>query len=211
MKFTILPKFFAVENKEADSAENALIDFATGMDMNNYFKAIPTAGESNVVAADIANLINSTKFTADECSDIFRALTKQEQVLGGKLWTTNDIRSMVFDDFGGDLIDYSDDDIDTIAGYVNEDVFTECTDGEWCAIHDGIVNSCISVHVTDIEWDVDKEDFDDEAEYRAVLENELPVDIDVPIKALGGDGDIETWLSDQFGYCVNSYVIEKKD
>jgi hypothetical protein len=58
--------------------------------------------------------------------------------------------------------------------------------------------------VTDIDWDVDQDDFDDEA---ALLK--LPTRVSIPWNVF--DDDIADWLSDEYGYCVNGFNVEEED
>ena len=205
--FTIIPKMFAVENREADSAENALVDFATEMDldMGNYFKAVPSEEAAHITAQDIVKLIGSLKLSADDCIGIYHALRNQDAVLGGKLWTVKDIETTLEDYFGGEEYSLSDDDIDTIADNIDALTFEECTDSEWDAIKAAVRKSGVSIHVSDIKWDLDPEDFESEAEMMAVYENVLPEETDIPIVDLEYGVDIADYLSDKYEYCVESY------
>lgn len=58
--------------------------------------------------------------------------------------------------------------------------------------------------VTDIDWDVDQDDFDDEAAL-----SELPTRVSIPWNVF--DDDIADWLSDEYGYCVNGFNVEEED
>lgn len=63
------------------------------------------------------------------------------------------------------------------------------------------------MRITDIEWDVDPEDFDNEAEYEAVLENVLPKSVDLN-EFIEDDREIADYLSDEYGYCVKCFKVE---
>ena len=50
----------------------------------------------------------------------------------------------------------------------------------------------------------DKEDFDNEAEYEAVMENNLPETIKIPISQLYGFGSVDDYISNEYDYCIKS-------
>lgn len=205
MKFNIIPKFFTIENLEAKDADEAIIDFATKMDldMNNYMKAVPSQESHTEIVKDICRLLRSMELSSVECSDIFSVLKEQDAVIGGKLWTTEDIVSELQDNYG---FKANEDAINEIANHVEynySDVLDDCRDYEWEAI-DSAIKDALTVKVSDIEWDVDREDFDDEAEYDAVNEN-LPKEVEIPLSELEGNVEIEDYLSDNYDYCVKSF------
>jgi len=78
----------------------------------------------------------------------------------------------------------------------------------WEAIDDAIRDSDIKIHISDIDWDVNADDFDDEAEYDAVNEN-LPKEVEIPLSELEGNVEIEDYLSDNYDYCVKSFKTEE--
>ena len=208
MKYNIIPIQFVAENREAASADEAIVNFATQMDsdMNSYFKAVPSCETTSEIAKQIVGLIRSNQFSADEVSSIFGALTDQGEVLGGKLWTTADIGAVIVDEYCDGSFKVQVGWKDEIQNHLDTDIFSECDDAEWDAIRDAIKESGITLKVSDIEWDVDKEEFDCEAEYDAVTNN-LPKSVDIPVSEL--TVDVETYLSDNYDYCVKSYSTEE--
>lgn len=85
-KFSIIPTM-KITSLESDSKDNAIVDFATGMDsdMNTYFRAVPEAETSTEITRLVTAMINAASLSAEECSDIFNALGHQAEVIGGKL------------------------------------------------------------------------------------------------------------------------------
>ena len=208
MKYNIVPIQFVAENQEAKSADEAIVNFATKMDsdMNSYFKAVPSEETTSEIVKQIVGLIRSNQFSADEVSSIFGALAVQGEVLGGKLWTTADIGAVIVDEYCDGSYKVSREWIDEVQNHLDADQFSDCNDTEWSAIRDAIKESGITLKVSNIEWDVDKEDFDCEAEYDAVTDN-LPKSVDIPVSEL--TVDVETYLSDNYDYCVKSYSTEE--
>lgn len=211
MEYNIIPKQFVTECREAASAEEAIIDFATFMDgdMNTYFQAVAADDTTSTLADQIVKAIRSNTFKAEELSDIFRAISCQQEALGGKFWTTEDIKTQLTNNFDGDAIKIPHDWLIDIACKVEEDILQDCDDCEWDAIDEAIKNSDLSVTVSDIEWDIDKEDFKDEAEYDAVNEN-LPAGAIIPVSELEFT-TISDWLSDHFDYLVKSFNAKATD
>lgn len=53
----------------------------------------------------------------------------------------------------------------------------------------------------DIEWDIDYDSYGDEVS--------LPSEVDIPWDVL--DDDIDSYLTDRYGFCVCSYDVEEED
>lgn len=207
MKFNIVPKMYVMEKWEAKSADDAICCFTASMDsdMNNYMKAVPVDETNADVTRLITALIRCNDLSASECTEIFRALQTREGVIGGKLWTTEDVREKMADMTGGEVT-ITDDMAQEAAEYVDSTDLDDCTDTEWRAIEDGINDSDVSIHVSDIEWDIDKDDFDSEAEYDAVNEN-LPKELDIPVREMDYR-NVSDYLSDNYAYCVRGYSVD---
>jgi len=210
MKYNIVPSNYDIETREAESITDALVGFATDMDsdMGRYFKAIPAVKQSSEMVDDICRLIRTSELSASDISAIFRALQSQDNYIGGKIWTTDDIKSQISDNYPEGLV-LSDDAISNIANDADlEEALSDCQDQEWEAIDDAIRDSDIKIHISDIDWDVNADDFDDEAEYDAVNEN-LPKEVEIPLSELEGNVEIEDYLSDNYDYCVKSFKTEE--
>ncbi len=208
-KFNIISKFFKSGDKEAKNANEALVNFAAEMDtdMNNYFKAIPAADNEieDVVVDDICKLLRSMELSAESCTKIFRTISSQSEVIGGKFWTTYDIEKQVrshLGELGDDVVEEL---TANVCNIIDQDVFDDTDDSEWNAINSVIEKE--KIIISDIHWDVDREDFDNEAEYRAVVENELPEATTISIADLN-DISIEDYLSDEYGYCVRNFTVK---
>ncbi len=197
MKFNIIPKQFVVENVEAVNADEALISFATGMDtdMNNYMKAVPAGEVDQMLAENICSLIRATELTASQCSDIFRALKTKSSILGGKLWTEEDIRSRIIEMASGCTA--SVDVIDEVVNNIDPDIFDDCTDAEWNTIDDAVKEADVNIYVSEIKWVADKDSM-----------SQLPEDYMIAVADLDGQ-DIADYLSDKYEYLIESYVVEK--
>lgn len=180
------------------------------MNKNSMFSNFPV--DTHEIANRIATIIRSYRFEADDLSIIFIAMSMQDNMIGGKLWTTTDIENYISDEYAdGELISVDEKQIAEVKSNLNEVIFSEATDREWNAIREAVgaaADKC-NIHVTDIKWDVDKEEFDSEAEYEAVLANVLPTEVDIPLSELEGVC-IADWLSDHNGYCVESYHVSTK-
>ncbi len=209
-KFNIIPKQLVAENIEAVNAGDAVIEFATKMDsdMNSYFKAVPADDTTSEIATQIAALIRANQFSADECSNIFTALINQREVLGGKLWTTEDVRSRLAEITNGEA-EIPQEVIDEVCNQVEEDAFCDCNEDEWNAIDDAIKEAGVRVTVTGIEYDIDEDDFDSEEEYKEFLEdNELPKEMTFPVTALE-EREIADYISDNTEFFIkDGYSIE---
>ncbi len=131
-----------------------------------------------------------------------------DEVIAQKLWTVADVVDMIGEQY--DFADCPDDTLKAAVKAVKSDAGLENNeDSEWQAIKDAIKRTT-ALKVSDIEWDVDEEDFDNEAEYFAVVEN-LPDTVRIPSENLAGnngDAEVEDFLSDTYGYCVKSYIAE---
>ena len=152
----------------------------------------------------IVELLDHNELSAGNISKVFRALHRQDSCIGGKIWSHDDIRSQLRDNYNVDL---SDDAVAIIADNIN-DTLDNCHDSEWMAIDEAIRTSDVKIKVTNIDWDVDKNDFDNEAEYDAVNEN-LPKEVEIPLSELEGNVEIEDYLTDNYDYCVKSFKTEE--
>lgn len=163
--------------------------------------------KNNKKASQIVKSINESNFTASECEDIFNALLSQNNVLGGKFWTIDDIRSRIDEIY---KVNISDKIVEQIAcditNYANLDQRTFL---DWNAIDSVIRDEGIIIRVTDIIWDIDKADLE-EAEYQSVKEM-LPVTVDIPLSELEYKVDVIDYLSDKYGYCVSACCIKERD
>ena len=154
----------------------------------------------------ILDTINHTKLTASECSDIFNALISQNEVICCKFWTTNDIKQRLSDNYN---VKVSDNDIEVVAKDINYYTnLDEPSFSELHAIDSAIRDADIKIHVTDIIWDVDKNDFDNVTEYQNVIKK-LPSRLDIPLSALEYNVDIIDYLHNEYGYFVEAYCTEE--
>ena len=179
MQYSIVPSNYDVETREAESATDALIGFATDMDsdMGRYFKAIPAVRQSSEMVDDICKLIRTSELSADDISAIFRALQSQDNYIGGKIWTTNDIKSQIDKNYPEDLV-LSDDAISNIADDADmEEALSDCQDQEWEAIDDAIRDADIKIHISDIDWDLDEGESSDGLPETALPEEVLPKEV----------------------------------
>ncbi len=211
MKYNIIPKQFVADNLEAANADEAMSDFAMKMDtdMNSYFKAVPSEENASEIVKGICNLLRSLELSSGDYSHIFSVLKEQGAVIGGKLWTTEDIQSQIQDNYG---FMASEETLNEIANHViynYGDMLDDCRDYEWDAINNAIEDANLRVVISDIEWDVDSEDFDDEAEYDAVKEN-LPKRVEISLSSLESGSNLADYLSDNYGYCVKSFLANEK-
>ncbi len=164
----------------------------------------PPVPNENEVTRQIVELLDHNELSAGNISEVFRALHRQDSCIGGKIWSSNDIRSRVRENY---QVDLSDDAASVIADNIN-DTLDDYHDAEWMAINEALRLSDIKIKVTDINWDVDANDFDAEAEYNAVNEN-LPKEVEIPLSELEGNVEIEDYLSDNYDYCVKSFKTEE--
>ncbi len=162
--------------------------------------------ESSRLAKQILGILKTNTFKASECDAIFDELKKQATVLGGKLFTDDDIRT--------ELRKRDIEDSQYNVGIVNDhiglksEIYNDYTDEEWDVIDNAIdeatKNEEFHRYATDIDWDIDKRDFDNEAEYFAVAEN-LPTFVEIPdhIKSeYAAD-----YVSDCYDYCVKNLRV----
>lgn len=201
MKYNIISSNYNVETREAENAGDALIGFATDMDsdMGRYFKAIPAAKQSSEMVDDICRLIRTSKLSADDISEIFRALQSQDNYIGGKIWTTNGIKSRIAENYPANLV-LSDDAIRKIADDVDLDkALSDCQAQEWEAIDDTIRDADIKIRMSDIGWDIDVDESADE----------LPEEVIVPISELENIEIIEDYLTYKYDFLVLTYVTEE--
>lgn len=160
----------------------------------------PPVSDENEITKQIVELLDHNELSAGNISEVFRALHRQDNCIGGKIWSHDDVRSQLRDNYNVDL---SDDAVAIIANNI-DDALDDCCDTEWMAIDEAIRTSDVKIKVTNIDWDVDKDDFDDETEYDAVNEN-LPKEVEIPLAELEGNVEIEDYLSDNYDHCVKSF------
>ena len=123
--------------------------------------------------------------TPEQCSRIFRVLLRQDAVLGGKLWTEEDIKWKLKQDYGIEKI--TEEEVDDIAGEVDTDALEDCTNAEWDAIRDAInkVND-IKIVVTDIKYDITDEE----------PAEELPTELTFDLQEAEGYYNLEDAIND---------------
>ena len=166
----------------------------------------PPVSDENEVTKQIVELLDNNELSSSNITNVFKALRRQDNFIGGKIWSHDDIRSQLRDNYS---IDLSDDAVAIIADNI-DNTLDEYLDSEWMAIDVAIRTSDVKVKVTNIDWDVDKNDFDNETEYDAVNEN-LPKEVEIPLSELEGNVNIEDYLSDNYDYCVKSYRIDNSE
>ena len=200
MKYNIISSNYNVETREAENAGDALIGFATDMDsdIGRYFKAIPAVKQSSEMVDDICRLIRTSELSADDISTIFRALHSQNNYVGGKIWTTNDIKTRIAEKYPANLV-LSDDAINNIADDADlEEALSNYQDQELKAIEDTIRDADIKIHISDIDWDIDVDESADG----------LPNEVTVPISELENIEIIEDYLTYKYDVLVLGYVTE---
>ena len=201
MKFNILPAQFVAETREADNKENALIDFATTMDldMSTYFKPVSAEETSSEMAKQIVSLIAENQFDASEYEAIFNELNKQREVFNGKLWTAGDIRLALREK----KIPDNEYNIQVVWSHLNE-----CNEAGSNTIADAIDTAIEDEeflrYAINIEWNISREDFDNEAEYEAVSEN-LPVYVEI-VDGIREE-DVADYIEEKYDYSVKSFRI----
>ena len=173
----------------------------TEMEKRGY--KVIKADSFNTLGEGIAELIEKNGLNASECNDVFSAIKQQPEILGGKIWTIYDI-DVALEKYFADGFDLTEEQKRKIAAKMNKTVFGTEDDSEWFAIRDAIKDSDFCVELSGIKWDVDKEDFDNEAEYEAVMENNLPETIKIPISQLYGFGSVDDYISNEYDYCIKS-------
>lgn len=129
-------------------------------------------------------------------------------VFGSKLWTDRDIKLTLDNDFGGIEEIFDENAQCEIVNSIDSDVLNDCNDAEWNAIIGGIENSGVFVRVKGIEWDICEEDCDSTEECNKIL-NELPRDVEIPIKNFKNCNNyvdyISDYISDEYDWCYKSY------
>ena len=217
MKYNIISKnaeLIDIKEIEAPNEGEAMISFAANMDtdMNNYFKAVPSENAKRAIVKDIVRLIKSMDLDNYECNDIFDALKEQNNVLGGRIFTTDDILKAAGDCEYPEDINFTEPALEIIAHEIknnSEGTLNIADDYDRNAIKNGIQESAILIPVTNIEWDIDL-DFDTESEYEEFLiQNGLFNQKKIPIGKLVGFENIGDYLSELTGYCIKSYKVEK--
>ncbi len=75
-KYEIIPQSLILTDREAQSSEDAMINFAETMDsdMNAYVKAVHEDDATNELVSLIVKTIESSTLNADQCSKIYKAL-----------------------------------------------------------------------------------------------------------------------------------------
>ena len=201
MKFNIVSSKYSVETREAENATDALIRFAADMDsdMGRYFKAVPAVTQSSEMVDDICRLIRTSELSADDIYAIFRALHSQDNYIGGKIWTTNDIKSRIAEKYPANLV-LSDDAISKIADDADlEEALSNNQDQEEEAIDDTIRDADIKIHISDIGWDIGVDESADG----------LPNEVTVPISELENVEIIDDYLTYKYDVLVLGYDAEE--
>ncbi len=204
-KFNIVPVAFVAENREAETAGEAIVDFATQMDMNmnNYFKAVPSEDTASEIAKQIVSLIKTNAFSASDCSEIFKALKAQKCILGGKIWTEYDLDQYIEENFTEDTLEVCQEWRDKVAEVISNrhtNALNEEVGEEWNAIRSAVKEAGITVPVY-VEWETDGADLEDCG---------LSETVDIPLADLK-DKSIVDWLCDNYEYLVKRYeVVESK-
>ncbi len=177
------------------------------MTKNPNSKNIPT-DNVNEACKMIAEFISSNELTIKNINEIYRAILTNDCVLGSKLWTNEDIKMVLDDNFGGIGEILNENVQNDIAYNIDTDALNECNDIEWDAVIEGIRNSDIFVRVEDIKWDISKKDFDSEEEYIGTL-CKLPENIEIPIREFkhcdNYEDYIPDYISDEYGFCHDGY------
>lgn len=209
MEYRILPKSVD-ETITTNEAGDALVEFADNMDgdMNCYFKSVPADTYVNEACKMIAAFIKSNNITPEDINEIYHAIATSDCVLGSKLWTDEDIKMALDDNFGG-IGEILDENAQCeMANNIDEDAFDDCNDHEWEAIIDGIKDSGVFVKVKGIKWDVSEEDCDSEEERKKIL-NMLPKDVEIPIENFRNCDNyqdyISDYISDEYEWCHDGY------
>lgn len=209
MEYRILPKSID-ESITANEAGDALVEFAENMDgdMNCYFKSVPADEYVTEACKMIATFIESNDLTIDDINRIHRAIKTNGYVLGSKLWTDDDIKKNLDDNFGGIGKILDENAQCEIANSIDEDSLNDCDDAEWEAINNAIKDSGVFVRVKGIKWDVSEEDCDSEEERKKILD-ELPKDVEIPIENFRNcdnyEDYISDYISDEYEWCHDGY------
>lgn len=214
-KFKIIPHSLTFTDVNAKTADDAVITFAETMDsdMNAYVKAVSEEKATDEVVNFIVKAIDGNKLDGFDCLEIFRALQRQNEVIGGKIWITDDICKSISENFGDEEVHVTKEWKKIVADTISRrySALDEMLDEEWNTIKNAVENSDLKVHVHDIVWDLDPEEFTDEAEMQAVKENMLPESVDIPLADLEYNKSIADWLSENYDYCVEAYCITVED
>ena len=131
MEYRILPKSID-ESITANEAGDALVKFADHMDgdMNCYFKSVPADTYVNETCKMIAAFIKSNNLTPEDINEIYHAIATSDCVLGSKLWTDEDIKMALDDNFGGIGKILDENAQCEMANNIDEDAFDDCNDHE---------------------------------------------------------------------------------
>lgn len=139
-------------------------------------------------------------------------IINRDDYIATKMWTEEDVKqSLIEKGFAGTE--------DQVADVINTGclrALVDCNDDDWAildnaitSIEEDLINGNPDILATGIEWDVDRDEFESEAEYEAVLENVLPEKEKIPFSELYGSNDAESltdavvdYLSDKYGYCI---------
>ncbi len=208
-KYSIIPKAFTFDEIESENTDDAVIDYATTMDgdMSKYFTAVPVEEEQTANVKNIADFIRNHTLTADEISDILMALRDQKNVIGGKIFTQNDIKYYLDENYDIEF-ELNEAQLDAIQAQINPKFYNECDDADWDRIANAIQRANISIKATDIKWsvtadDVDGDDLSDEEIEAKIAEirDTLPTSVDIPLVDLKGV-TIEDYLSDEYGWLI---------
>ncbi len=137
----------------------------------------------------------NTTYKPEDISTVFNTLLEQNCVIGGKIWTDEDI----FYKAMNNNYDIFKEDIEEVKKYLNKRAFEDCNDSEWEAIDMALKNYADAnmKKVTNIVWDTD-EDSDEDPNVN------LPDTVWIPKIE---DDEIADYLSDKYGYLIESFEI----
>ncbi len=184
------------------------------------FMTPPVYSESEI-RSDIDEFINAMKKKYSSFQDLSALSTIMFEFINGsnvayKLWSDEDFVSRI------DETIVSDSDINKITNeainILNRergiDILEDITDQE-CNVVQAAVNEATdiinpAIVVNNIVWDIDRDDFDSDAEYESVNENVLPSSVSISWLDLKNHEGIANYLSDTYGYCVDAYTTEVK-
>lgn len=207
MRFRILPKLrnFLRDNTEIIEAENkddAIVSFAENMDMdmNQHFMPVCDANFENELTNIIVTAIEKSQLSADNISEIFQTLKKQNNCIGGKIWTVNDFNFMLHDMHGVDnAVNLTDEQASELAESIDTDILDDTNDSEWGEFEDAVNNSDITFSVS-VVWDIDTED---------ILEHISDMTYEKAAETIGCNKDTYANMTDNERYdYIDEYVSD---
>ena len=177
---------------------------------NLNLESVPTDNVDKACEG-IAEFIRANDLSFDNIHKIYFALRESGNVLGSKLWTTEDIEMALNDRFGGILEIFGETALSMIPDNIDTEMLDACNDTEWDAITTGIKDSGLFVYVNDIKWDIPEEEYSSEEEYKEIINN-LPKQIKIPIAEFEGCTNYKEMISDYLflsnhGYSPSDFNI----